>query len=142
MQLLEPCAFLPRNGDDYFSRKSPMRIWCNDSQYIFARAMIFLMKICHFHTKCQFYSKKTKGFQDFNDFEGRAFRGTFLMRCAVWSQRTATRCHATSQQARNFKLNCTPSNATQVSLGQLSSTQLNRTQVKPAAQLSTQLSSI
>ena len=45
MQLLEPCAFLPRNGDDYFSRKSPMRIWCKDFQYIFARAMIFLMKI-------------------------------------------------------------------------------------------------
>ena len=51
MQLLEPCAFLPRNGDDYFSRKSPMRIWCKDFQYIFARAMIFLMKILHFHAK-------------------------------------------------------------------------------------------
>jgi len=77
MQLLEPCAFLPRNGDDYFSRKSPMRIWCNDSQYIFARAMIFLMKICHFHTKCQFYSKKTKVFKISTISRGVLFEAHF-----------------------------------------------------------------
>jgi len=41
MQLLEPIAFLRLNGDDHFSRKSPMRIWCKDFQYIFARAMFF-----------------------------------------------------------------------------------------------------
>ena len=92
MRILEPCAFLPRNGDDSFQRKSPMRIRCNDFQHIFARAMFFSMISMHFHMKLQFPSKKTKVFLQCTDFEGRVFRSTFLMRRVESAHSDAPSC--------------------------------------------------
>ena len=74
MQVSEACAFLPRNGDDFFSRKTPMRVWCKEFQYIFASAMFFLSKKCTFAKIKQKYSSKTNVLQIFMIFGGWLFR--------------------------------------------------------------------